>query len=653
MSLEANILVVNYDSANTAVIKTLLEEHYNLCFSSSGMEAINLLRNHKFNLIITNIEIGEVDGWRLARLVRSGIYHNTDDTPIIVVTQTWSTRIAELVSREFKVNILLPIARLSELPDKVSACLNDSQHGISLPKLLIIEDNEDTSIIAERTLNKQFQTTSCTDGLLGLETWRSGNYDLVLLDVMLPTISGVEILKTIRKESPNQSVVIMTAQASLDLAVELIGYGAVDFLIKAFEPAKLREVCSLAVRRNDYMISQKELYSKATELRKLEAKYHHKNKMEALGGMASGLSHEINNILAIISTNAEMASIDLSREEYGDVATSLELISTTVDRSKNLIQEVLSFSRQNYTDDFSPLHFVSNLRESIQMITPTIPKRITLNTHNFDKLSGAIILGNRTRLQGVILNLVNNAVHSIAGKGMISFDVDYIELSSQDSNLYSVSLGRYLQLRINDTGTGIPEDKISRVFDPFLTTKDKHKGTGMGLSIAYSVIKSHNGYIGIEKTSSEGTSFIVLLPMLDIYLEESKNLTAESTKKAYQLGKGEQLMIVDDEESLAYGTGMLLEKLGYKVIMFTDSREALEVFKDNPEGINLLISDLSGDSFAEEVKAMCPNLPIVLFGSRPKTKKISKKYQEKFTILKKPIDIYLLSSVLRSLLTKK
>ncbi|MCK4691746.1 MAG: response regulator, partial [Desulfuromonadales bacterium] len=252
----AEILIVNCDAVlRGAIRESLSGSGHGVVEVDSGLAALKILQSVAVKLVVMDISIGELDGWRLARIIRSGIYRCERDIPIILVTNSWCERITQITAREFGVNHLLSSGSLERLPQLVENCLVGSISGLLSPRLLVVEDHSDNAELVKRILRNKFTVEVASDGASGLAAWLEGRHDLVLLDVMLPGMSGPEILERILRIEPQQPVVIMTAHSSMEMAEELMTKGAVDFISKPFRAEQLRQVCELASRREDYMVS--------------------------------------------------------------------------------------------------------------------------------------------------------------------------------------------------------------------------------------------------------------------------------------------------------------------------------------------------------------------------------------------------------------
>jgi diguanylate cyclase (GGDEF)-like protein/PAS domain S-box-containing protein len=244
-----------------------------ISLADSAQSALYDLNSKKIDLIIINTELPDMDGWRLSRLIRSGILKCRADIAILMRTQTWCERIAEVTAREYGINKLLPANAWDKLIPGIQTLLEVKANLNSKPKLLVIEDSEDTAHLVERVLSNIFEIEIANDGKQGLENWISNRQDLVLLDIMLPGMPGNEILVKILNINPHQPVVVMTAHANAEEAEELMFAGATDFLPKPFRAEQLRKVCDIAIHRDDYLVSTAQFAAQVNSLQEREKEY--------------------------------------------------------------------------------------------------------------------------------------------------------------------------------------------------------------------------------------------------------------------------------------------------------------------------------------------------------------------------------------------
>jgi len=275
LSSPRQLLLVNSNQNRLATLKELLLEgtNFNLFTATTAKNAVEILKTETIDFVVSNIKLEGFDGWRLARLVRSGVLRCAADIPFVIVANTWCDHIANATAREFGINRLIAYKDHSKLLDIINNDQLTPLEDMEKLSLLVIEDNPDTSHLVNRILNHRFKIDSALDGETGLAMWQKKQYSLVLLDVMLPGISGNQVLEKIMQEKPSQSVVIMTAHHTMELAEALVLAGASDFITKPFRAEQLRRACETASRREDFMISNAQFATKVESLNESRSEY--------------------------------------------------------------------------------------------------------------------------------------------------------------------------------------------------------------------------------------------------------------------------------------------------------------------------------------------------------------------------------------------
>jgi len=267
MTQVPNLLLVYRDNDKREMLIRCLTEAglTQLAVVDNGTQAVQFLTRQSIQLIISDIDIDDLDGWRLTRLVRSGVMQADANTPVVIISTTFSERIAEATAKEFEVNRFLAFENYTTLPEVIRSQL---QGTITPPRtrLLVIEDFEDTINIVRHVLASRFDIDSARDGEQGLALWKQKRHDIVLCDLMLPKLSGEDVLREIMRERPTQSVIMMTAHAGAERAGQLLLAGAIDFLPKPFRTDQLRQICSIAAHREDYMVSNQQFLERQQQL---------------------------------------------------------------------------------------------------------------------------------------------------------------------------------------------------------------------------------------------------------------------------------------------------------------------------------------------------------------------------------------------------
>ena len=386
-----------------------------------------------------------------------------------------------------------------------------------------------------------------------------------------------------------------------------------------------------------------------TEQKKLEGQLQQAQKMEAIGTLAGGIAHDFNNILGIILGNTELAMDDIP--EWNTAHFNLGEIKTASLRAKDVVRQLLSFSRQT-DQERKPIKLIPIIKDSLKLLRATIPTSIDIRQDI--QATDDTILADPTQIHQVMMNLCTNASHAMETGGSIEVGIENVVLDEDSAVIYTdLNPDNYVRVTVSDTGQGIVPEAIDRIFDPYFTTKEVGKGSGMGLSVVHGIIKSHGGAISVESELGKGTTFNVLFPVVE------KQADSEiETDEELPTGN-ERILFVDDEESMVYVGRYILERLGYQVEAQTSPVQALKLFQANPDQFDLVITDMTmpkmtGDQLAKEILKIRPDIPTILctgFSEKmdeEKTKEIGiRQYIEK------PLERRVLAKLVRKVLDNK
>jgi len=345
-----------------------------------------------------------------------------------------------------------------------------------------------------------------------------------------------------------------------------------------------------------------------SEKKVLEARLLQTQKMESIGNLAGGIAHDFNNILFPIIGLSEMLMEDLPQDSM-EYDNAREILQAGL-RGKDIVQQILSFSRQTEHKKL-PIKAQTVLTEVIKLSRSTIPSNIVIE-HDIQN-DCSPIKADPTQLHQIAMNLITNAYHAVEhSDGKISVLLREITINEGDFPESSLPSGKYANICVSDTGCGISTDVIDKIFDPYFTTKEQGKGTGLGLAVVYGIIKGHDGDIKVFSEDGKGTSFSVYLPLMMKSFEPISNLN----KKIYETGT-ERILLVDDDKSIANLEFKALKRLGYHVTFYTDSLKALTHFSETPFNYDLIITDMAmpnlpGDKLAKELISINPDIPIII-----------------------------------------
>ncbi|MDM8523952.1 PAS domain S-box protein [Desulfococcaceae bacterium HSG8] len=343
--------------------------------------------------------------------------------------------------------------------------------------------------------------------------------------------------------------------------------------------------------------------------KRLEENLIQAQKAEAIGTLAGGIAHDFNNILFPIIGMSGLLLEDLAEDSL-EYENALEIL-TAGKRGGELVKQILSFSRQS-EHKMAPTRIQKILREVLKLSRSTIPSYIEI-IENIQPDCG-LIMADPTQIHQIAMNIITNAYHAVeADGGKITVRLRETQLEEADLPAINLEPGKCAILSVSDTGSGISAELMDKIFDPYFTTKEQGKGTGLGLAVVYGIVKEHKGDIKICSEIGKGTTFIVYLPLMDKTVKSDKK---EVIEENLQTGD-ERILLVDDEPSIAKLEKLMLERLGYNITMRINSIEALEAFRANPDSFDMIISDMNmpnmaGDQLASEIKSIRSDIPIIL-----------------------------------------
>ncbi len=376
-----------------------------------------------------------------------------------------------------------------------------------------------------------------------------------------------------------------------------------------------RQAQQLARAKNELEAEIRERKRAEEEREKLEIELRHAQKMEAIGTLAGGIAHDFNNILTIIIGNTDLARHLVAQDS--PVSTKLQNVLAASNRAKNLVSKILSFSRKTERG-LQPLRPYGFVRETLNMLRSTIPNMVEIE-EDLDPQCGTILV-DPTQIDQLLINLCTNAVHAMNERGTLTIGLQHKFLDTAAvAPRPDMKPGGYVEISVGDTGAGIDPAIIERVFDPFFTTKELGEGTGMGLSMVHGIVTSHRGMITVESVPGQGTVFRAYFPVTgDAYAVPEKVLESLSS------GGKERILLVDDEEGIAELLAKILEQQGFRVVTRTTSTGALELFREEPDRFDLVITDqampkMSGTELIGAMKKIRPDIPMILYTGYSRT----------------------------------
>nr|WP_268753173.1 PAS domain S-box protein [Desulfopila aestuarii] len=342
----------------------------------------------------------------------------------------------------------------------------------------------------------------------------------------------------------------------------------------------------------------------------LQKQLSHSQKMEAIGTLAGGIAHDFNNILAAVLGYAEMVQEDCP--VGSSMRVDIDQVIKASLRAKELVKQILAFSRETEIEE-KTLQPALIIKEAVKLFRASLPTTIDIQ-QKFEPEVGQI-LADPTQIHQIVTNLFTNAFHAMEETGgTLTITLKNQELTQTDLfNEPNVQPGIFVQMAVTDTGSGIAPEIMDKIFDPYFTTKEVGKGTGMGLAIIHSIVKRSGGFISCQSSLGEGTTFRVYLPV-----HEAAAPPEAETIPVNLIQTGiERILFVDDEEMLAEMGKTMLERLGYRVTVETNSIEALKIIQSQPDRFDLVITDqtmpgITGSDLARCILQVRPDMPIIL-----------------------------------------
>ncbi|MCF6246829.1 MAG: response regulator [Desulfobacula sp.] len=658
------ILTIDDESYIRQSIRTFFEDYgFTVFEAENGRKGIEVFEQKKPDLVLLDLRMPEMDGLQVLEVLKE----KAPDIPLVVASGTGNiTAVVDALHLGAWDYILKPIEDMSVLYHSVLKCLKESdlkrenkQYQEQLEELVkertlelqqseerykaVFEYTGTAAIIIESDdtismVNSKFAELAGMDArdIAGYKKW----YDFIAADDIETMQNDIHLRVNhdAKNDTPIQHEILFVGTDQKQRYV-YVSLGVI--------PGTDRTVVSL-LDITEKKKAEKRWQSLEKQLRKSQ-------KMEAIGTLAGGIAHDLNNILSPVLGYADM--IMRSSQAQTNVYKRSEKIRKAALRAADLVSQVLSFNRQGKEEKrLIKMHPVTS--EVLKLLKGSIPSTITI-VDDIDRHCGSVE-ADPSRIHQVIMNLCTNAYHAMEESGgTLTVVLRQISLSTKDIVDYPNFMGgegAYLSISVVDTGCGMGDDVLERIFDPYFTTKEEGKGTGLGLATAYSIVKSCNGDIRVVSVPNKGTRFTILLPVVEADIKKENN---DVPFRRMNIGSGETLLVIDDDKDIALMCKEGFELLGYRVELFFGSLEALDFFKENHHSIDLVVTDqtmpgITGIELAKDLISIKPDIPIVLCSGYAGTideKKIKKAGIKRLVM--KPVTVEDLSKEIQLLLKNK
>ncbi|MDP3481210.1 MAG: response regulator [Desulfoprunum sp.] len=662
------ILVVDDDPSNLAVVRDcLVEFNYTVLVAEDGESAIQRADYARPDLILLDIMMPGIDGFETCRRLKA--MESTKEIPVIFMTALAETEHKVKGLEAGAVDYITKPFQREELQARIAVHLHNRELTIRLQEakeLLEARVEERTAELA-RTINvlhdeiierergekERVRLAAAIEQAGEAIFMTDAQWCITYVNPAFEHMNGYD-----REDVVGQNCSILRSdthdpefyrQMQENLSRGRAWSGRLTIRRKDGSLYQADTTFSTIRDAKDTIINYVSIQRDVTHELRLEHELRQSQKMEAIGTLAGGIAHDFNNILTAIIGYTDLAQHKLAKDDAA--ARDLERVQEASSRAKELVKRILTFSRQG-EQERKPIQMASIVDEVLKLLRSTLPSTIEIHQHITTSPKGDTVLADPTQIHQMLMNLGTNAAHAMRDLGgVLSVSLSDVDADASLVTLHpDLRLGPCLRLAVADTGHGMEANIKERIFDPYFTTKKVGEGTGMGLAVVQGIIKNHGGAINVYSEPGQGTIFHIFLPKLE-------GETVHQTK-AVELPNGgtERILFVDDEAMLTELGQELLESLGYTVTATLDSREALHLFRSDPQAFDLVITDmtmpgLTGKELARELMAVRPDLPIILCTGF--SEQINEKQAKESGIrgyIMKPYTINSLNTILRKVL---
>jgi len=657
------ILTIDDESYIRQSIKSYLEDYGFIVYEAeNGKKGIEVFNAHSPDLVLLDLRMPEMDGLQVLEVLKAC----DPDIPLVVASGTGNiTSVVEALRLGANDYILKPIEDMTVLYHSIQKCLKESR----LKKENKAYQEQLEELVKERTreLRQSEQSYKAVFECSGTAAIILESDDTIsMVNSKFTELAGMERQEIEGKKKWVEFVPVKdidVIQNHIQVRKHLTGQDTpmqyeVQFFDKAGRIKYVYASLGSIPGTDRHVVSLLDITEKKRaekRWRSLEKQLRKSQKMEAIGTLAGGIAHDLNNILSPILGYSDM--IMRTSDPEASLYQRSEKIQKAALRAADLVSQVLSFNRGGAEEKrLIRLHPVA--REVVKLLRGSIPSTIRI-IDQVDRNCESVY-ADPTQIHQVIMNLCTNAYHAMeetGGELVVALEqkilsradmVEYPNLSRGD--------GVYLVLEVSDTGCGMADDVVERIFDPYFTTKEEGKGTGLGLATTYSIVQSCGGDIRVKSRPGKGACFTVLLPA--VHGEDGME-KKDADPGRHMAGTGEHLLVVDDDPDIVMMCKEGFELLGYQVDAFSSSRKALAFFRENHGGIDLVVTDqtmpeITGIELAKLMLKIKNDLPIILCSGYAGAinKAIVKKAGIK-RFLMKPVTVESLSREIQKLLKKR
>ncbi|MDH5426302.1 MAG: response regulator [Gammaproteobacteria bacterium] len=615
---KAKILIVDDESSNIDVLSSILRGDYKVIAATSGIKGLQLAqRSPQPDLILLDIKMSGLDGYETCKELKNN--PETKDIPIVFVT-------ADTDIKSEEKGLLLGAV------DYVTKPFNSMLVKARVRNHILLKQSQDNlqQKIIEATTELQHERENLAKSEKLYRSLMEAAPDTILLvneqgyiemaNVLAESMFGYTQEELVGKEIellvPDEYVKDHYQQRDSFLKNPVIRnrvtLGRLSGRRKNGEVFPVDISLSPIETENGTMIIAD--IRDMTEEHSMQAQLRQAQKMEAIGQLTGGIAHDFNNILNSILGFSDIALRDKTILDNDNLKKYLDIISQSGMRARDLVKQMLAYSRGNFDGNFQVMNIAPVMHEVMRMLRPVLPASINFELDIDNDVP--LILADSLQINQIIMNMCINARDALHEKGSIYLSLKKKNVSNEVcSSCQKILNGEFVEIVIRDGGEGISEDNIKKIFDPFFTTKEVGKGTGMGLAVVHGIVHNHNGHIVVGSKPGEGTIFRLLLPHV-----QKKPAIQQANNESSDVkldGHAALAVVVDDDVDI----GALLEELliqnNFEVKVFSSSKEALAYFEKHSEEIDLVITDqtmpeMNGYEMSKVMLDIRQDIPIIM-----------------------------------------
>jgi len=652
MSDIPKVLIVDDDPRMCDSLKVLLSDQgYVMKTCNSGQEAIECMSRNAFDLVLLDMVIPDMDGFQIMDCIK----RQSPDTLVIVITghASMEAAIGSLRRRVYD---------FVRKPFEPEELLRTVENGLDHKRLKSENEvlNEKLAISEERYRDL---VQNSPDIIYTLD--EQGNFTFIsqalerLLSFKIEQLVGKHYTTIIYEEDLKKAEWFFNERRTGDRAAAGIKLRLKVYSDSArFMHCEVRHVTIELKSNGMYNKPAKEndkkffgTYGVARDIsdrKRLEAQLQQAQRMEALGTLAGGISHDFNNLLMGIQgrTSLMLMDKDSSHPDFEHLKGIGDYVKSAVD----LTRQLLGFAMGGKYE-VKPTDLNNMIKKTSQMFGRT-KKEIKIHRRYQEEIW--TVEADQGQIEQVLLNLYVNAWQAMSGGGELYIETENVTLNEEYVKPFDVELGKYVKISITDTGIGMDEATQQRIFDPFFTTKEMGRGTGLGLASVYGIIKNHGGFIDVHSEKGEGTTFNIYLPSSESEVKGQKSEISEDVRHG-----DETVLLVDDEDMIIDVGEQLLEKIGYTVLIARSGKKAMDIYTKYEGKIDIVIldmimPDLSGSETYDRFKEINPGIKVLLssgYSIDGQATEILKRGCDGF--IQKPFTMEQLSRSIRKVLDKK